>query len=469
MDFIKKINRFKVLIPTRGFADWINQSGSEPATLLHARLVYSWLAFRSRIPAGASSRAITEELGLHPTTVARAVDSLAGIIKRVGCEWVALEPPQGLFITRATEEFCKHWSDGMAYLTLLLPRRGAVIKYQSTTRRFGLNHALLFSYLLSRSKQKESVGVVRGFTMAGAGKLFDIDPKTVSSITDDLIYLGLIKRVDLGRCSDITPTTNLTDEQMTMFQPKVEPVRKAVEPKEKQPRSATAPYVYLGDNWDTCRHLCEVHMPQKRAEDAIAKAKRLSMTPEDMEAEFHTLLGFHEKNISEGKVGKGDFGKYLATCLDRRVSMLEEQERKEQEKERLEAYYRSPEFKQRQKEEEKSAATNPLHPKFIVSEEAIHDRVQLDESPVLAYRKLDTIKDRLHRHVREFVKAKNLTSQDEVDKIGNLKGRVLRHTLAALNGYYKQAVLATQGQFEQAIDEAIAKVEPTMSPLFARS
>jgi hypothetical protein len=256
---------------------------------------------------------------------------------------------------------------------------------------------------------------------------------------------------------------------MTLFQPKVEPVRKVVEPKEKQPRSTAAPYVYRGDNWDACRRLCDGHMAQKRAEDAIGKVRRLSMTPDDFEAEFHKLLGFHEKNITEGKVGRGNFGKYLVTCLDRRVSVLEEQERKEQERQRLEAYYRSPEFKQRQEEEEKSAATNPLHPKFIVSDEAIQDRVQLDESPVLAYRKLDTIKDRLHRHVREFVKAKHMNSQDEVDEIGNLKGRILRHALATLNSHYKQAVLATQGQFEQAIEEAIVKVEPTMLPLFARS
>jgi hypothetical protein len=469
MNFTKKIKRFKLLTTTPSFAEWIAQSGREASSVLHARLVYSWLVFRSRHNFGSSTRALCRELGLHPSTAANAVNSLTGLIERRNEQWVALPPPEGLFITWNPESECKHWSDGVAYLTLLLPRKGAVIKYPTTSRRFGLNHALIYSYLIGRANNKTSYGTVRKFTMAGAAKLFALDPKTVGSIIEDLLWVSLIQRVDRGRCSDITVTTTLTDAQLDLFEPKVEPVRKVVEPKEKQPRSTPAPFVCRGDNWDACRRLCDGHMPQKRAEDAIAKARRLSMTPDDFEAEFHKLLGFHKKNIMEGKVGRGNFGKYLATCLDSRVAMLEVQERKEQERERLEAYYRSPEFKQLQKQEEKSAATNPLHPKFFVSEEAIQDRVQLDESPVLAYRKLDTIKDRLHRHVREFVKSKNLNSQDEVDEIGNLKGRILRHTLAALNGYYKQPVLATQGQFEQAIDEAIAKVEPTMPPLFARS
>jgi len=235
--------------------------------------------------------------------------------------------------------------------------------------------------------------------------------------------------------------------------------------KEKQPRSATTAYEYRGDNWDICRRLCDGHMSQTWAEKSIAKARRLDLTPEEYETEFHKYRGRHESNILEGKIDKGNFGKYLNVCFDSKVAILDEQERKEQERLRREAYYLSPAFAQKEANVQKLAATNPLHPRFTVSVEAIRDRVHL-ESPVLAVRKLDKIKDQLDCHVRPFIEAKYLNSQDEVDEIGNLKGRILRHALAALNGYYKQPVLATQEEFERAIDKAIAKVEPTMKPLF---
>lgn len=468
MDFIKKIKRFKLLTPTPSFADWIVQSGPMPASVLNARLLYSWLAYRSRKNLGSSARAISKEVGLHPTTVAKAVISLIGLIERRDEEWIALPPPDGLFITWKPEGEGEHWSDGFAYLTLLLPRKGAVIKYPATHRKFGLNHALIFSHLVGRANKKGGDGVVRKFTMAGAAKLFGIDPKTVGSIMDDLLWVGLIHRVDLGRSSDITVTRFLTDVQLAMFEPKTEPIRVIVEPREKLPRSVTAPYEYRGDDWDECRRLCDGHMPQKMAENAIAKARRLSMTTEDFGAEFHKLHGIHETNILKGKVATGNFGKYLVTSFDKRVAILDEQERKEQMRQTLEADYLSPESQQRRAEEEKSAAANPLHPKFSMSIEAIRDRVHLDESPVIAVQKLGKIKDRLDGLVRPFIKAKNLNSQDEVDEIGNLKGRILKHALAALNSYYKQPVLATQEQFEWAINEAITKIEPSLKPLFTK-
>ena len=332
MDFTKKIKRFKLLSPTRGFADWITQSGQTAPSVLHSRIVFSWLAYRSRKNLGSSNRAISRELGLHPKTVALAVNSLSGLIERRSGEWVATEPPEGLLITRRADESLQHWSDGLAYLTLLLPRKGAVIKYPTTNRKFGLNHCILFSFLIQRAKNSD--GMVRRFTMAGAAKLFDLDPKTISAITDDLLWLRFIKREDLGRCSDITVETKFTDDQLAFFEPKAETIRQVVEPKEKQPRPLAVPYQYRGDAWDDCRRLCEKLMPQSVAETAFQKARRLGDSPDRFSDELQRVKGIHDQNVKSGKVGKGNFGKYLNACYDNRLAVIVEEERKQ----RVEAF-----------------------------------------------------------------------------------------------------------------------------------
>ena len=66
MDFTKTINRFKLLIPTRTFADRITQSGQTTGSPLHSRLVFSWLAYRSRKTSVRPTEPSAENLDFTP-------------------------------------------------------------------------------------------------------------------------------------------------------------------------------------------------------------------------------------------------------------------------------------------------------------------------------------------------------------------------------------------------------------------
>ena len=265
--------------------------------------------------------------------------------------------------------------------------------------------------------------------------------------------------------SDITVETTLTEYQLAFFEPKVEPVRQVVEAKEKQPRPSAVPYQYRGDTWDDCRRLCEKLMPQSVAETAFQKARRLGGSPDKFTDEFQRVKGIHDQNVKSGKVGKGNFGKYLNACYDNRVAVIVEEERKE----RVEALMNSPEFQKRMADRFRAAEADPLNELFILTEEAVANRVRFDENPVTNYLAFGKIRRRLGNHLKDFIRPKNLDTQREVDLKSALDGRILRHALATLNGFYKQPVLATGADFERAIDGAIAKVVPTMKPLFTLS
>src|SRR4051812_16903922 len=98
MNHAKHFRHFKLLTATPAFAERIAASGAK-ASALQARLVYSWLVHRSRLDLGSSTRSICKQLGMHPTTVASALDALRGLIERKTSEWIALPPAEDLFFT----------------------------------------------------------------------------------------------------------------------------------------------------------------------------------------------------------------------------------------------------------------------------------------------------------------------------------------------------------------------------------
>ena len=453
MDPNRHFEHFKLLTGSPSFADWIVKSGSS-STVLQARLVFSWLAHRSRIGLGASARDIIRHTGLHFETVAEALGSLSGLIQHQGNQWEALEPPSGMFV-QITPTKPQHWTDHFAYLMLYLPAKGAKVTYPQTTRKFGRNHALIWSFLFRKAKD----GVVRRFTVAGAAALFGLDEKTVKAVLDDLLWLRLITREDLGRSSDITMLP-LTDDHLALFQSKPETQGKPVEPVEKKPRSAAAPYKFRGDHWDACRRLCDGLMPQKRAEDAIAKATHLGNTPDDFETLFRRAKERHNNNILAGKVAKGNFGKYLVACFDNRMKKLAERERAAERLQRLEAHYSSPEYKQKQADDEKSALADPLHRYFNSDDKAILERVQFDPNPRENIRALDQMRKQVHLRITLFLSNKNLLLQQKVDASGILRHKILSHALANVNHYYQQPVLASGEEFQSQIDAACQKFAP---------
>jgi hypothetical protein len=470
MDLNKQLQHFKLLTPTARFTDWLDQPDPDAqagctrrvASTLQARLVFSWLAYRARHGLGASTRGICREVGLHPATVATALNSLGTLVSRCGNEWVASEPPDALFVPRRCDEQPKHWADRLAYTLLYLPRRGAKIQYKETSRRFGLNHAIIWSHLFRKAKN----GNVQGFTYAGAAMLFGLDPKTVSSVINDLLWAKMIAVEDLGRSYDITVLAP-TDEHLALFEPKPEPERKKVEPVEKKPRPAPAPYKYTGGKCDVCRKLCEGLMPQNVAEAAIKKAQRLGDTSDDFENQFLQAKGFHDKNLLSGKVAHGNFGKYLNKCYDTRIAKLEEQEKAEERERRLEEYVNSAEFKKKQQEREQAIAAEPSDPCHLPSAESILDRVQIDPSGVRNRLDADRLVRMVWSHCRSFEYEHRLAGPDP-DRADKLYKAILRTALLAVNHYYKQPLLATPEEFRNAIDAAIHKIEPQMKPLFKK-
>ena len=453
MDPKRKFSYLKLLTATPSFSQWITTSGSRSSPL-RARLVYSWLVHRSRFGLGASVREISEHTGLHFNTVAETLGALAGLVERQGNNWVALEPPAGLFV-QFTPSNPQHWSEHFTYLMFFLPMRGAKVEYPETSRRFGLNHALIWSFLFRQAKD----GVVRRFTLAGAASLFGLDEKTVKAVLDDLLWLQMIEREDLGRSSDIT-LLPLADNHVALFQPKPETERIKVEPTEKKPRPAAAPYKYRGDQWDACRRFCDGLMSRKKAEEAICKAQQLSDTPDDFETRFRRVKERHDENILAGKVAKGNFGKYLNACFDRRLTKLNEQSKEAERLKRLEAYYSSPEYEKQRAEEEKQAEADPLHRLFTPSPEAVLARVQFDPEPLKNIRAWNRCSNALSKNIMVFVSELGLDIQKQMDLHGNFRHNILKHALSALNGYYQQPILASSENFVTQINAAIAKVAP---------
>ncbi len=126
-----------------------------------------------------------------------------------------------------------------------------------------------------------------------------------------------------------------------------------------------------------------------------------AVNPEDFDATFQQAKEFHQKNILSGKVGKGNFGKYLNTYFDSRIKVLDEQEREEAERQRREAWYASLEYRQKRENDEKAAAADPLHPYFEPTVEAVLERVEFDESPFRKLQLWDRFNSKLHRHLRK--------------------------------------------------------------------
>lgn len=462
----KSIKHFKLLTATPAFLERIKSAGSK-SSVLHARLVVSWLAHRARLGLGASTRSICEEIGLHPKSVASAIQSLGDLVRRRGSEWIAVAPPESLFVSMQLDEPPEHWGDRIAYTMLYLPRKGVIIQYPTTVRRFTLNHALIWSFLHRTCKK----GRVTHFTFAGAGKLFGLTAKTVASIVDDLVWMKMISREDLGRSSNIT-LLDLAESHLSLFQPIPKPpVPQKVEPVEKKPRSTVASYQFSNDSWDAVRRQWEPLMPQKTCDSIIGKAIRLGDSPEDVASFAKVTKERHDSNIKTGKVAKGNFGKYLDSCYETRIKKLDEQLRREAEEQRRDEYLRSDEFKAQQKLLEQEAAADPMHDRHILCRESILDRVQMDEDVIVNRLAADNLLTKVRAHIRAFVRSlgKNLWVEEEIAYIASIQGRIMKPALASLNRFYRQQTRATADHLRNAIDDAIAKHASSIPLMFKNS
>jgi hypothetical protein len=459
---LKSLCYLKLLTPTRQFRDLISKSG-EKASLLHVRLVFSWLVYRSRHDRGASARQISRELHLHSQTVSKVIKALGLLITRRGREWIAAEPPEGLLFVRKIDHEVKHWSENFAYSILFQHKGDAKIVYPETQVRFGLSHAVILSYLLRRADRAN--GIVDRFTIRGAAKLFDLDEKTVQSVISDLVWLRLIKRIDFARHSRIY-VEGLSEKHLEFFQSQAKTIDAGttVEPKPRPARAVSSPQL-VGDAWDDCRRRTWKVLGEC-VEEIIGYAIRLGEDPDAFLGEFGRVKKIYDNGFVSGKISTTKFSSYLGAAYRRRIAVLEEAEKKEAKEEAWIAHMNSPETQARRAQEIVDAAADPSHSAFTSSmiDDAIAARVKFDDSPIFAIRKLDKIKSRLHTIISDFLRQQNLMTQAEMDAKATLRFAVLQGALIRVNTFYKQEVLANQDQFEHAIDAAIRDLQLGIEP-----
>ena len=307
--------------------------------------------------------------------------------------------------------------------------------------------------------------MVDGFTIRGAAKLFDLDAKTVQSVISDLVWLKLIKRIDFARHSEIN-VEPLSEKHLDFFQSQAKTIDAGttVEAKPRPARAVSSPQL-VGDFWDDCRRRTWKVLGEN-VEEIIGYAKRVGEDPDAFLGEFSRVKANYDDGFVSGKISTTKFASYLGAVYRRRIAVLDEVEKKEAKEEAWIAHINSPETQARRAQEIVDAAADPSHPSFTSSmiDDAIAARVKLDDNPILAIRKLDRIKSRLHAIISDFVRQQNLMMQDEMDAKTTLRTSILRGALTRVNQFYKQETLANQEQFEQAIDSSIRDLEPGIEP-----
>ena len=317
---------------------------------------------------------------------------LDDLAQQVNGEWHAHEPPAGLLVERKGGDKADHWYDRYAYVTLYLPRKGA----STQNRRFGLNHTIVYSYLVSRAKGSD--WVIRKFTVAGFAAMIGLNFKTITTILQDLETAGLLERQDLGRCSDIQ-LLPLTDNHFQFFDLKPEIV---AENSENDTIISDPKYVLKHDGYDDFRRICENLMPQESCEKAIRKARRLGDTLDYLHEQLEAACNQHQQNVREGKIGKGHFGNYFNRRLQTRLDQIEEDRRKEEVIERLRDYQDSPEGKAAAAKRKEQAAADPMHREHTVSVESITDRVRFSDNPLENRQKAERLFTIVYKHCSRF-------------------------------------------------------------------
>ncbi|WP_442508326.1 hypothetical protein SH528x_007295 [Novipirellula sp. SH528] len=389
--------------------------------------------------------------------------SLAGLsasVNKVGKKWIANRPPQSWFATRSQDVTPDQWADDYAYVTFLVPKRGATIRYPETSRRFGVNHAAVYSFLVNRGKTPG--GVVRRFTVSGQAKMLRISRPTVKSVIDDLLFAGFIGVADLGSSFDIT-LKPLSDDLISYFEQK--PVAQEVHPTEKKPRDAER-YELQGDGFDDWRKSCKWLMPQSSCEEAITTAKLLGDCLLGFRDQIRMAKEQHEKNKLKGNVGRGNFGKYFVTRMKTRLEEKQRQEREFQAEQKRQEYFSSEDFRKKQADQEAIAAADPIHQDHEISKNSIADRVRMAPGAFNEVKAHDLV-FKILRHCSNQFLSSDLPLDVQRERGDQLYRGVMRTALSGLNEFYLQEDRATPEMLKSQVDAAF--VEKGVQPLFAKS
>ena len=465
----KTINHIPLLTPARGnaFERGIGaaraENGQHPLKhLLHERIVFSFLAYRSRKKLGATAREITHETGLHPKTVKNTLINLSDLAHEHGGRWFANEPPDGWFSTIAAQKV-EHWSQNYAYTWLFLPRKGATFPSGDKNCRFSMNHAVVYSFLHSWANEKQ---MVYNLTILGLATMLHMNRKTVASLLEDLYSIGLAERHDLGQPLVIR-LLPMRDEHLELFSP----LSRSPEVEQVQSASPARPksnsYQFKQDGFDEYRRLCKTFMSQSYAERAIRAARVLGWDTDDFSIKLEIAKNESDENVRQGKCIYENFGKFFVAPLEKRAKAIKEHEQKEEAEQRQQAYLASPEGQKAKEEQQRAINANPLHKSHCIDDKSLTDRVHFNENPIKNYQGAKAMLRKVGDHCSAYIASKGWLHQKEVDERRHLQGNVMKHSLSRINQHYQQPILATPEELGTAIDEVIAKFEPAMAPLFS--
>tara|TARA_R110002072_G_C7978288_1_gene535825 strand:+ start:35021 stop:36034 length:1014 start_codon:yes stop_codon:yes gene_type:complete len=311
-----KVKFLKVLTPARS-GEFHNHLKSAGKKSLHELLVFSFMAYRSRLGAGATTRSIAISTGLSPRTVVAVLNNLGDLVIKSGREHVLNEPRPECFMPLSQHDG-EHWTDGCCYTRLLLPRKGATISYQKVNRRFGLNHSCIYSLLIGLSRKNDYTLT----TEAGLSTLMNgVHRKTIGAALNDLDHLGLITREKQGDRLRVT-LLDVKEQHLELFRPQPEKVKITV--REPQPPADPNCYVKRNDGYDQWRECCVGVMPQSTADKAIEMAVTLG----DDEMEFRGVVSEIKRidleNRESGKRSKSNPGGFLLYRYRERMNAREQ-------------------------------------------------------------------------------------------------------------------------------------------------
>ena len=458
MDMLKTLKRFKLLNITDMFRASIDSAragdGLPPLTrYLNERLIFSLLAYRSRQNRGASINEIARETRLHKATIKRTLQNLQLLAYQFDGQWICNEPSAELFKPLPNPRSIKHWSDRFCYINYYPPTAKATL----SGKRFGVNHAVVISTIVSFTKQANPNSRL---SIQLISSLNEINRKTVSSIFDDLLRAEIIRYESGGI------RLELREDHLALFQMKEE--SESLPPAEPSLKIGHGKYQYRQDPFDKLRKLCEPLFAQSYAEDAIALSRKLGMSDFEFEDALRATKKLSDENIKSGKCTYSNLGRFFTNQLKHRWEEVQRIEIEAEQKCKLEAYLNSDEYKQKRKQEEESAKADPASVLHTVNAESITDRVHLDDNSMKNRMLADNLLRTVHLHCRSFVSKLNLPTQAEVDTQSNLRQKIVGQALKRLNHHYESETKATKQELETAIDEASATIDG-LGPVFNKS
>ena len=453
---LKKLKRFKLLRPVAngGFVRTViaaqKRNGHQNnESVLSELIVYSFLAYRAKSGAGASMREIVKETGLHRSTVKKAIVHLDQLCEQQGNKWFAQEPQRGWFIT-SDKLTGAHWHDRIVYTILYVSRKGATVPKPTGPRRFGMNHAAVFSLIISYAKHSNptkrlSINYI-------ASLLQGINRKTVAKVLDDLRTLGIIHCEQHGSRLAIQ-LLPLTDDHWQLFEPQVPPVDKPPAPSLELPE-LHGDEIKI-DGYDEHRSVCERLMTEQLVEQAVKLAKRLGLQLEPFEDEVSAAKRLHDQNVKDGKCPFPNFGKYVVNRLNNQWQERERIRREERQRVKLEQHLASPEYAAAQRKQDEEAKADPCHPLHAPDADSVLERVRFSENPIKNRSEEYNLRMQLSRHIGAFVDGKKLGHQESIDASGELRSQIMKQALYRVNHHYGGDTRSTSDDFKAILNDAL--------------